>query len=107
MAPPPAFDGDRVTLSLAADMLTLPLSILEEGAGSEEAEVLDNLADVLGGLGLEDEDTQESLKGQIWSKWRQVRPFSCSLTFPTNARRQRARFSTIRTRTTVLRMDLP
>jgi len=47
------------------------LSILEEGAGSEEAEVLDNLADVLGGLGLEDEDTQESLKGQIWSKWRQ------------------------------------
>ena len=72
-----AFDGDRVTLSLTADML-LTLSILEEGAGSEEAEVLDNLADVLGGLGLEDEDTQESLKGQIWSKWRQVRPFSCS-----------------------------
>jgi len=53
------------------------LSILEEGANDSQDEVLDSLADVLEGLGLDDSlpenhaDSPANIKSQIWSKWQQ------------------------------------
>jgi len=53
------------------------LSILEEGANDSQDEVLDSLADVLEGLGLDDTlpenhaDSLTNFKGQIWSQWQQ------------------------------------
>jgi len=53
------------------------LSILEEGVGDSQDEVLDSLADVLEGLGLDDTlpenhaDSLTNFKSQIWSQWQQ------------------------------------
>jgi len=52
------------------------LSILEEGeGGTDESDVMESLADILEGLGLDDSlsdnhtDSLSSLKKQIWSQW--------------------------------------